>query len=348
MLWNFHLSQAGILSQSKAKIAISYPDFVSILQGTNSTYRQQVWANYWNSFKLNGISTFRFGTLISDIQGAVGPESFIGEIAEAIGSLGNLSISFSYQTILITEFILLVLILWLAHKKDLLSRRECRRSFLVISLLAVVYLVGLVISYLYNFSEEEALMVASFERYVNILCQCIAMFLSISCVVIFLRNKLSFRCFLIPSLAVLLLLPMDQVVYHLTRASVRSSFSAREGYESLSETIIKTGDPDARVYYICLASGSGNLKDYLVFRYNVRPIQGNLDQDPYAPSDEYGLGTPEEWMKELESNYDYVAVYYADDAFNESYQDCFENKNILQNTLYSIDRSSHRLIPCHF
>ena len=348
MLWNFHLSQAGILSQSKAKIAISYPDFVSILQGTNSTYRQQVWANYWNSFKLNGISTFRFGTLISDIQGAVGPESFIGEIAEAIGSLGNLSISFSYQTILITEFILLVLILWLAHKKDLLSRRECRRSFLVISLLAVVYLVGLVISYLYNFSEEEALMVASFERYVNILCQCIAMFLSISCVVIFLRNKLSFRCFLIPSLAVLLLLPMDQVVYQLTRASVRSSFSAREGYESLSETIIKTGNPDARVYYICLASGSGNLKDYLVFRYNVRPIQGNLEQDTYAPSGEYGLGTPKEWMTELESNYDYVAVYYADDAFNESYQDCFENKNILQNTLYSIDRSSHRLIPCHF
>lgn len=346
LLWNLHLSQAGILSQSKAKIAISFPDFVSILQGTNPTYRQQVWSNYWSSFRMSGISAFRFGTLISDIQGVVGSESFIGKTAGVIGSLGNLSVSFSYQTILVVELFLLILLLWLAHKKDLLSARECRRSFLLIVLLSVVYLVGLVISYLYNFSEQEALMVASFERYVNILCQCIAMFISISFVVLFLRNKLAFRYAFIPILAVLILLPMDQVVYHLTRASVRSSYSAREGYESLSETIKNTADPDSRIYYICLASGSGNLKDYLVFRYNVRPIQGNLDQDPYAPSGEYGLGTPEEWMTELERNYDYVAVYYADDVFTESYRDCFENQEILQNTLYSIDRSSHRLIPC--
>ncbi|MDD6599664.1 MAG: hypothetical protein PUE98_04280 [Galactobacillus timonensis] len=346
LLWNLHLSQAGILSQSKAKIAISFPDFVSILQGTNPTYRQQVWSNYWSSFRMSGISTFRFGTLISDIQGVVGSESFIGKTAGVIGSLGTLSISFSYQMILIIELLLMILLLWLAHKKDLLSARECRRSFLLIVLLSVVYLVGLVISYLYNFSEQEALMVASFERYVNILCQCIAMFISISFVVLFLRNKLAFRYAFIPILAFLILLPMDQVVYHLTRASVRSSYSAREGYESLSETIKNTADPDSRIYYICLASGSGNLKDYLVFRYNVRPIQGNLDQDPYAPDGEYGLGTPEEWMTELERNYDYVAVYYADDVFTESYRDCFENQEILQNTLYSIDRSSHRLIPC--
>lgn len=214
-----------------------------------------------------------------------------------------------------------------------------------------IFVVGTCVSYMYKFTEAEALGLASYERYLSILFIASSLFSAINFILLINENEKlceALNCVVI--CAVLCMVSSEVVTSFFTRSTVKEAYAYRQqvcaGIIEKSKNVIEDSD---KVWFISVYSDG---EDRLVYKYSERPalvdgdvkIKIKVDEDDSFAA-EYSA---EEWMNELRNeNYDYVALYVVDDDFIEDYESVFTNpKDIGNETLFKVNKDSGMLELC--
>ena len=209
-----------------------------------------------------------------------------------------------------------------------------------------LYTLGLIISYLFQFSQVEALALSSFERYLCIpavagVIAAAAIYLSAGDT----RNTCLISLAVLT--AVLFLTPMEPVWNLVSRDLVDNSRGERAPYTELNEKIDDSLAEPSRIYLICQESDS---YDYYVEKYSLRPhvlSKAFSLGEPFYEGDIWTASvSPDQWQQDLVENYDYVAILRANDYFREHFSCLFRDPSaIADNSLFLVNRETGLLEP---
>lgn len=316
LLWsyNIHANQAGVSFSGK----FQWGSLWRVLTGQDQTYYTTVFSNFW--------------------------QALVTQTTKNLPSL-------NYRLILL----LLLLLLYGGYRMHTAQEacgRSRRRIFAAAVLVqTVVYVCGLCVTYMFKFSEYEAVRLASFERYMNILCLMLWIAGLLLVWEALLRYYKEQRWANVVLVCLLLVIsPVNQVSSLFQRLPVAASIETRAPYTAFGEKIASLVSEGSRIYYI---SQETNGWDYWVMRYTVRPSRLNPGfswsiGQPFYEGDIWTKAmTDEEWRQELVEGYEYVAIYQLNEYFLQNFAALFENPaEIGAGEVYRVDQSSGLLIKC--
>ena len=230
------------------------------------------------------------------------------------GSIRALGISYLLWPLLLLAAAKLLPSRW----KDSFDERRVRVLFIALAIGIMLYAVSLLLSYLLVFSVEEAVVNASFERYMS------SMMLGVIGTAVFLgtnrlqdkyegispagRNRILFAMLA----ALLLISPLHllDLRYFGTAEgrALRAQYAASESIGQIA------GDSDQPVCYISVTDENRN--DFCIARYNAAPTK--LVMGVYT----YGM-PPAALSQSLQGRFDYIYLDRIDDAFLQRYASLF-------------------------
>ncbi len=284
--------------------------------------------------------------------------------------LQTLGIRVSYFSLLVIGGTVLI-ILGLKKRRDnkyyTYSNMCARISLFFVFLQAVIYSLFIGAVFIANFQEWEALILASYERYMNI------SFLPIWIVIIFgfiytfdnskeieeskiclsdiidaKRKRISYISLLC---VVLLLSPIRNFIGFFLGDDVRKAASFRQPYEEFALLIDSVCNENDNIYLI---SQGNNGQDFWVLKFRVRPnkiyLPGwggySIGSGPLYEGDTITqIKTADEFRKILQDDYDYLAIYKLDSTFPINYGSLFLD-DIKEGSLYRINKETGKLSLC--
>lgn len=256
----------------------------------------------------------------------------------------------NFFALALTFLTAIFLIYKLISLKDAKQGRSAKIACAAIGLQLPVYIGGLLVTYLTKFDPNEAVQMASFDRYISIaylaLAMCIVLAL-LDCVERFARHQDVFAVVLL--YIIIMVSPLNEAVRVITRREAGISKQWRSPYEKLADEIEKHTQAGDKACLLSLSKGS---YAYLATMFNARPV--SLVNPNHAP-EIWALGeegairyTAEEWREILVSgDYDYAVVYKFNDYFLENYPPLFENPDeIRENSVYRVNKTTGTLTLC--
>lgn len=313
--WNLHLKARGVGRAFHNPIVPR--DLVQIVLQRDESWRQEAWNQYFRKL-----------------------------VTEKV-PVGSFHISF-FLCFLFFLGIAMLTVRMLRRGKE--EQDAVVRNVIIIAFFQlVIYVVGLGVEYLFQFSEYEGSIHASFARYIGVAFLGILIVLQAAALKLFAGEGQSPRgetaAVLIALSVVLLLAPMSIVKAYLTRETVAYSYEFRRDYDRYCMEAEKLGlkgngwlitQHYQGAYYKlkCL------LKPFQVQRglFSFRDVQLDGSQPDFDVK-------PEEWMDQLCEGYDYVLLYKTDDYFSEHYGYLFEEpEEIADRTFFVVDRENRLLI----
>lgn len=275
--------------------------------------------------------------------------NFLYKFFEAIVPVGDTDMSISY-------FLAFVLIgagfalLYGAARKSKLALR-LRRTAWVVFAAAALYIFGTGLTYVFKFYEDEAVRMASYERYLSIAVLA-AGFVLFACAVCLRRpwtqDGMGRRASVLALAALLAVSPVESALNAITRLDAQAAMQKQAVYldaEARVRALCETGQE--RVYI--LAPGSGGF-EYQVMRYRLRPLvvldaPWNPVDDPAVEDRFTSCLSPEELMAELLKS-DLVLVFGSTEAFEETYGALFAQPPREETVqIYRVDRENRLLVP---
>lgn len=327
-VWNLHIKHFGLSSTPSGTVHLS--DIWNILSGKDTTYRSE-------AFDL-------FKTALFNNTKTAGNTNFV---------IGDMGLFISYFSLLVLFFMIFILVWhYMKRKSDTIAKSVVITS--IVSLIGwICFYIGLGITYLFKFSEEEALRLASYARYSHAVYLALYILtVSISLKAVFCRFSEKIAA-VITFCIILLCTPMEDMAKLLFRDIVRESIDNRAPYLELSEKIRSVAEEGDYVYLICQDerhwfSGAA----YWEISFEVRPaVIDNKDSGWMMAKENTNWfisgATAEEWRQTLRNNYDYVALYLLDDYFINTFSELFsESTKIEENNVYRIDKETGMLELC--
>lgn len=289
LLWRYELYKWDITTNTTGGIKFSWADIVAIITGNDVSYKRNVFIGFFH--RLNN-------TVIN-------------------GS----AFSLSYIGLLICGFTILIYVLhqWVKDKK--IKTYQGIFDGVMIGILSFFYIFGLFITYVTNFSEYEAVRLASYERY-QVIFFLAFVIIDISCLWILSSDKRNYYN-LVVLIGILLCIPYQTLFNDTVRVTKQEAISFRAPYIELTNMIEANCEKDDKVWVI--SEGDTGL-DKWVIRYNVRPVRINDSWgawslgEPQYDGDVWTIPkTTEEWKEELMGDYDFVALYKVNDYFKKIY-----------------------------
>ena len=207
------------------------------------------------------------------------------------------------------------------------ARRIALPSLLLI---ALIYYVSLCYTYIFKFGWWEAVVLAALDRYIGIVLYAVYT-AAMLCFVRFFTEADCGRLPVCAALAVFLLLsPFGRALDVLRRTDLDVAVPVYREFRALSSELREMGESPARVFYIMQADRGG---DFYGIHYLLRPNttlpQGEWYLGPSPGPDGSGLEdrflSPEEWLRELRENYDYLYLMHIDDYFLTHYSELFDS-----------------------
>lgn len=316
ILWNIDvaINNANRLFSSP----IDFRQLLNIVLHTDTTYRMTVWNTYWKYL------------VIVPIQ------------------LGDTGIYMNYFGLFLAYIVILYILIKTSSDKNIIEKKSSLIVFSMGIVQTLVYIIGLVLTYIFKFDENDALRMASYHRYINIAYLAMWILIVVSVIQfmynISVQNKNKF-CILILCVMVIfspMLLAYSHVI---ERESVYMSMKLREPYERIVNTIETQTQEDDSIYFI--AQESQGFESWIL-RYEFRKRKMNGVAYSLGPQfyegDMYSVEkSPEEWMDELVENYDYVALYKLNDYFILNYAEMFEGEEIISGALYRVNKQTQTL-----
>ncbi len=314
LLWklNIRLDHAAVSFSAPYDLGVLF----SVLAGNDTSYRAQVSANYFSELIRGGIR------------------------------IGDLSMSYILvlTTLLACVFFMTIYVQKGLSRPESAAKRPCYSYFAVIAVMSAVYVLGLAATYMFKFSEYEALRLASMPRYIGILAACL--WLSLVLGYLCAASALNCDAIHIAVFATLIFYCSSRSTLesYFSTEYVYSSISSRLTYDSTTEDIRNAiGERKANVYLI--VQGGNGFQNY-VMKYELRPYQTvnlsgwSVGEEPFYDGDVWTqIIAPEDWEALVLDDYDYVYLFRINDYFRETYSDFFGG-DVEENALYAVDGSA--------
>ena len=266
----------------------------------------------------------------------------------SIISLGELlSVKLPAVVVILGLVVLVAVLLGLATRKRELPASRSREIPVMLLVQSVIYTFGLGVMYLFKMPQGEALVLASFDRYMGIAFQPLWTVAVMALVLEIPRlPKAAGVCAAGVLLCLLALTSPPRLLLQWgTRQSVAISQEQRSPYLPLVQQIQQQTPEDARIFAVCQED---LVYDRLVLHFCIRPR---------TTAQIWSLGSKglpwmvdlsrEQWKELLLEDYDYVAVYRLNEEFIQRYGSLFENPgDIRENTLFRVDHQREMLVLC--
>lgn len=315
--WNQCISRNAATVMFSEKIDLV--DLIKVLSADSNSYRTEVLDNYIYAVINRGI--------------AVGMTTF----------------KVSYLIMGILAILFIILLCSYNFKKKRINKQNAIVSSLFACLSLLIFVLGLVVIYMYKFSETEALYLASFDRYICIVYLGIWLFIMVFALITINDLKSEKLACIVLVTIMIIWCPLKTIYAWGLRRNVQAALAIREPYNELADKLNNVASGDAKVFYV--GQGTDGY-ERLVFKFLIRPN--------YQKNSVFNLGietseddahnwqmTSEEWITLLKEEYDYVAIYSLDEYFIETYANLFINiEDIQENAVYSIDHNLNKLILC--
>lgn len=265
-------------------------------------------------------------------------------------TIGDFDIKISYFNLAVILIFSLIIICYL-YKKTNNSKKQIGLKLIVTAVIVqtVMYIYSLGATYISNFSEYEAVNLASYQRYMNIAFLS-AYIIAVSLLLNYFDRFKSNGAYLCVFVAVLILLtPLSKVKMFFNMEDVRNSANMRANYDEILYDIDINCERNARIYFVSQKDSGLN---YHITKFSARPrIIDNLyawsigDGPLYEGDIWTKTMTPEEFVIALQNgNYGYVAIYSADEQFTLKYGSLFEDKSQIEsNSLFKFDKQAKLL-----
>lgn len=320
LLWELSLkcNNAAIAFDGRVDLGI----LINVLTGRDTSYRSVLLDGYYNA------------------------------VLSGAGEFNLLGRDMTY----LLSFALMILALFLMCRFSARCRPEKAHSSRLIFVLMLIefalYLVGMLISYMFKFSQYEASRMLGFSRYIAI--PLLSMWMAAILGFVGLLHKAEFDRSLATAVVfcvVLAALPGAAVSSLASRESVAQSEEARQDYVDVCDRFYAIAPEEPQRIYLISQEDSGF--DYQMLHYLLRPhiltigpswSLGTAASEADQWSREY---SPQQWQEELVEKYDYVLIYRLNDQFVQNYGHLFENReDIREQGIYAVDRSSGLLKLC--
>lgn len=267
--------------------------------------------------------------------------------------IGSSSLTIKYVDLLWLSF----LALYFVSRKYIAVHPEKKATVVAMAVVTFVQLVFYIYSlgatYVYNFPEHEALVVASYERYNHIAYLAVWMVILVMALDhIRKHTPPENRNFAIVALTVCLFLlsPMKNVSDFLNRDVVRDSRYFRGTFASMTDPIEAFCDESDKIYFISQRSDGTDFRGvkYMVYPNHITNTEAWSLGGPFSEKDVWSVDlTAEQWMDMLQKDYDYVALYKVDDTFVANYGGLFEDPDTISSrSLYYVNKERGILEKC--
>lgn len=219
--------------------------------------------------------------------------------------------------------------------------------------IVLVYLAGMLMTYMFKFTTYEAPRLASYERYMEILFTMLLVYL-------FAINAATQECaigirhhtkstLIVFTVLFVFFTPIGRVYHFFSGVYVQVGYDIRKPYMSVTESALSSIDEaQAKVFFVA-QEDSGF--DYWVVRYSIRPHlldNGGLSWSLGPPFYEGDIWSQDididKWREIIFAQNDYVLLYKVNDYFIASFSTLFESSASIQNgMLYAVDHDSGTL-----
>ena len=247
---------------------------------------------------------------------------------------------------------ILCITVWLLRtidKKSIISRYSLAQ--INVFILSLVYCVSLLVIYIFAFSENEALHLASYKRYAATFVLG-ALYFSFG--LLLFKSKMHPQKKLLNYMTAFMIILIsffnfatDKDYSILSAPDPQISINKRAEYANV-EKITQIVNRDERIFFI---DQGGQGYSNLVANYIVYPI--GIGSSPYS----YSIGpakyngdmwsydvSPEEWEQTLLDKYDYVFIFNSDEYLNEKFGYFFENSVAENRSLYRIKKDNKEIM----
>ncbi|MDC7278847.1 hypothetical protein NXH64_04945 [Butyrivibrio fibrisolvens] len=254
---------------------------------------------------------------------------------------------FNYSTImflLVVAFICLHVSLY--HRKQL-TKVSAVTGAAVPGVAIVFYILSMFPLYISRFAEDEALNLASFDRYCGImfLTGILLMFWLLRDMLIDADGKVIPVVLAIAMVCSVYHSKKDDVLYYTSKSSVNDSLSTRQKVNVIAEKVNESCDEDSNVLVIVS-------EDEDLFRAILSTIAKprNFDSsEGYFPATPPGDGealiSSKELISIIEGEYDYVVIYSVTDSVIANYKDIFVSETqIIEGGVYEMDKEAGKLV----
>ena len=261
-------------------------------------------------------------------------------------------ISLSQAALFSLMLILIFILLADCAKKRPQQKKAYGFAFACVALQSALYICGLCLSYMYKFPEEEAVVLASYSRYMGIMHNFLVFFFLMTLI----KNIESMDNKLLISSALLFLCVVtgkfNTAKNFLRRDHIKQSLETVDYYAPLVGNIINVIPYDSSTFFVAQDCYGFNI---LYVRYQTVPrkindtveIIGNLGTTTLNPNFHIHFETASQWKEELLNNYDYVVLYNLNDEFYEKFSSLFSDQgSIVTWGIYSVNKQTGLLDRC--
>lgn len=280
---------------------------------------------------------------------------YIREIFEANFEIASTGIKVSYISFMLIQLLWFFFLTAYAYEKQKRINYLQMVFYNITVLISMTgYILGMGIIYMFNFSEQEALGLASLDRYLGILFLPFLLLNTVITLLIYfdkhgnsLKYKVGFGGVI---LLVWLISAPQNIVYVIGGEKREESCRVRSYFMDLSDVIQRECDENDKIYLI---SQETTGYQYYVMRYLARPSYiANRWWSIGVPFYEGDIYTQEKTAEQLKNellneDYDYLAILRTNDYFNENYSSLFAYPyDISGDSLYWVNKEDGLLYRC--
>lgn len=313
--WRLYLNANGTYIAFSGKVDLSA--LWRVVLGSEGGYRQQVWA------------------------------AFAVKLFSGIFPIGVLKVRISFALLYLALLTLLVLLI-LRRRKSVPVNRLVGVS--AVGAAAVpLFCLGVGVAYLFKFTQEEALALASFARYASvplITLLTFAFHITVDSVEMCRSKKLF--CAVLAAL-LLFAAPAQETAAFLLGKNRAYAQAVRVQADADAADVFALIGEDAHKINVVSLENDG--LDFLLMRFVLRPNNAAgtwyIKEQTFDPATIWYTppATADEWRERLLADgYEYVLLYDVDDAFVDTFSPAFtDGTAVLNHTLYAVDPATGML-----
>ena len=247
----------------------------------------------------------------------------------------------SIMTLLVVAFICLHVSL---YKRGQLKKAAAITGAAVPGIAIIFYILSMFPLYISRFETEEAINLASFERYCGImfLTGILLMFWLLRDMLIDADGKVIPIVLAAGMLASVYHSQKDIISDYTSRRTVLDSQDYRANVNALAGKINEVCEDDARILLV-YSDGDSLMEAILSTLTRPRTIDSSEGYFPNITPEDGNIITSTDLLGIIKDNYDYLAVYSGNECLTVKYLDLFQDGKILNCSIYKINNQTGKL-----